>query len=244
MRQFGLIGFSLSHSFSKKYFDEKFVREGITDADFENFSLDTIVLLKELIKNKNLLGLAVTIPYKREVIPFLNEVTDAVKQMNACNCIKIREGRLVGYNTDVVGFELSFVKHLQPQHKNALILGTGGAASAVEFVLQKLGIPYRFVSRKKDDNGQLLTYDQLNETILKESQIIINCSPLGTYPKVEEAPAIPYDLITPHHYLFDLVYNPTETKFLRLGKEKGAVIQNGYDMLVLQAEANWKIWNA
>jgi len=243
MRQFGLIGFSLSHSFSKKYFDEKFVREGITDADFQNFSLDSIALLNEVIKNKNLLGLAVTIPYKREVIPFLNEVTDAVKQMNACNCIKIREGRLVGYNTDVVGFELSFVKHLQPQHKNALILGTGGAASAVEFVLQKRGIPYRLVSRKKDEEGQLLTYDQLDETILKESQIIINCSPLGTYPKVEEAPAIPYDLLTPHHYLFDLVYNPTETKFLRLGKEKGAVIQNGYDMLVLQAEANWNIWN-
>ena len=243
MRQFGLIGFSLSHSFSKKYFDEKFVREGITDADFQNFSLDSIALLNEVIKNKNLLGLAVTIPYKREVIPFLNEVTDAVKQMNACNCIKIREGRLVGYNTDVVGFELSFVKHLQPQHKNALILGTGGAASAVEFVLQKRGIPYRLVSRKKDDKVQLLTYDQLDETILKESQIIINCSPLGTYPKVEEAPAIPYDLLTPHHYLFDLVYNPTETKFLRLGKEKGAVIQNGYDMLVLQAEANWNIWN-
>ena len=243
MRQFGLIGFSLSHSFSKKYFDEKFVREQITDADFENFSLNSISLLNEVIKNKSLLGLAVTIPYKREVIPFLNEVTDAVKQMNACNCIKIREGRLVGYNTDVVGFELSFVKHLQPQHKNALILGTGGAASAVEFVLQKRGIPYRLVSRKKDEEGQLLTYDQLDETILKESQIIINCSPLGTYPKVEEAPAIPYDLLTPHHYLFDLVYNPTETKFLRLGKEKGAVIQNGYDMLVLQAEANWNIWN-
>ncbi len=243
MRQFGLIGFSLSHSFSKKYFDEKFVREGVTDAQFENFSLDSIALLNRVMKNKNLLGLAVTIPYKREVIPFLNEVTDAVKQMNACNCIKIREGRLIGYNTDVVGFELSFVKHLQPQHKSALILGTGGAASAVEFVLQKLGILYRVVSRKKEDNEQLLTYDQLDETILKESQIIINCSPLGTYPKVEEAPAIPYDLITPHHYLFDLVYNPAETKFLRLGKEKGAAIQNGYDMLVLQAEANWKIWN-
>lgn len=244
MRQFGLIGYSLSHSFSKKYFDEKFVRDGITDALFENFSLDSIALLNEVMKNKNLLGLAVTIPYKREIIPFLNEVTDEVKQMNACNCIKIREGRLVGYNTDVVGFELSFVKHLQPQHKNALILGTGGAASAVEFVLQKLGIPYQFVSRKKDDNGQLLTYDQLDQTILKKYQVIINCSPVGTYPKVDEAPAIPYDLITSQHYLFDLVYNPAETKFLRLGKEKGAAIQNGYEMLVLQAEANWRIWNA
>ena len=244
MRQFGLIGYSLSHSFSKKYFDEKFVREGITDALFENFSLDSITLLNEVMKNKNLLGLAVTIPYKREVIPFLNEVTDAVNLMNACNCIKIQKGWMVGYNTDVVGFELSFVKHLQPQHKNALILGTGGAASAVEFVLQKLGIPYRFVSRKKDDNGQSLTYDQLNETILNEYQVIINCSPLGTYPKVDEAPAIPYDHITSQHYLFDLVYNPAVTKFLRIGIEKGAVIQNGYEMLVLQAEANWKIWNA
>lgn len=244
MRQFGLIGFSLSHSFSKKYFDEKFVREGITDASFENFSLDSIDLLSEILKNKNFLGLAVTIPYKREVIPFLKEVTGAVKQMNACNCIQIRDGRLIGYNTDVLGFELSFIKQLQPQHKNALILGTGGAASAVEYVLQKLDMPYRFVSRKKEVNGQVLTYDQLNKTILNEYQVIINCSPLGTFPAIDEAPAIPYEFLTAQHYLFDLVYNPAETKFLRLGKEKGAVTQNGYEMLVLQAEENWKIWNS
>lgn len=244
MRQFGLIGFSLSHSFSKKYFDEKFIREGITNASFENYSLDSIGLLSDILKNKNLLGLAITIPYKREVIPFLNEVTGAVKQMNACNCIQIREGQLIGYNTDVLGFELSFIKQLQPHHKNALILGTGGAASAVEYTLRKLGISYRFVSRKKDDNSQILTYNQLDATILNEYQVIINCSPLGTFPKVDEAPAIPYGLLTSQHYLFDLVYNPGETKFLRLGKEKGAVTQNGYEMLVLQAEENWKIWNS
>lgn len=243
MRLFGLIGYPLSHSFSKKYFDEKFVLEGITDARFDNYSLDSITRLQGVLKHEELRGLAVTIPYKREVIPFLDEVTDGVRQMNACNCIQLKNNRLIGHNTDVIGFELSFIKKLQPPHTKALILGTGGAASAVEFVLRKLNISYRFVSRKKDEQGLMLTYDELDESVLAEYRIIINCSPVGTYPRSEEAPAIPYSCITSQHYLFDLVYNPAETMFLKFGLEHGACIQNGYEMLVLQAEENWKIWN-
>lgn len=244
MRLFGLIGYPLSHSFSKKYFDEKFVREKITDTSFENFSIENISLLHDILNDKNIQGLAITIPYKKAVIDFLDDASDAVKQMGACNCIKIKDSKLYGYNTDVVGFEKSFIKHLTPQHRQALILGTGGAAAAVEFVLQKLNISYRFVSRKKDNDGKMLIYEELNEIVLNKHQIIINCSPLGTYPNDDEAPAIPYQFINSQHYLFDLVYNPSETKFLRLGKQQGATVQNGYEMLVLQAEENWKIWNS
>jgi shikimate dehydrogenase len=243
MKLFGLIGFPLSHSFSKKYFEEKFLNEGITDAQFELFSIENISLFKEILhSHKNLCGIAVTIPYKKMVIDFLNESNDVVKQINACNCIKIKNGKLFGFNTDVIGFEKSFVQQLQPKHKQALILGTGGAAVAIEYVLQKLHIAYKFVSRKKEGNN--FSYDELNEEILSEYQIIINTSPVGTFPNINEAPQLPYQFISSQHYLFDLVYNPAETKFLQLGKEKGATIQNGYDMLVLQAEENWKIWNS
>ncbi|MBS1626354.1 MAG: shikimate dehydrogenase [Bacteroidetes bacterium] len=241
MKIYGLIGYPLSHSFSKKYFDEKFVQEKISNAIFENFSIENIRLLKEILSRKELKGFAVTIPYKKEVIAFLHESNEVVKQINACNCVKIKDGKLYGYNTDVIGFEKSFVQQLQPHHTKALILGTGGAAAAVEYVLQKLNIPYKFVSRTKQVNN--FTYNELNEVVMNEYSIIINTSPLGTYPNVEECPAIPYQLLTAKHYLYDLVYNPTETKFLRLGKEKNCTVKNGYDMLVLQAEENWKIWN-
>jgi shikimate dehydrogenase len=164
--------------------------------------------------------------------------------MGACNCVKIKEGKLVGYNTDVVGFEKSFIKKLRPHHKKALILGKGGAAAAVEFVLRKLGIDYTFVSRIGNAASGILSYEDLSPEILTEHTIIINTTPLGTFPKVDEAAEIPYHLLTPKHYLFDLVYNPAETKFLRLGKEQGTAIENGYEMLVLQAEENWIIWNS
>lgn len=241
MRLYGLIGYPLSHSFSKKYFDEKFIHAEITDASFQNFSLENISLLHDILKDKNLRGLAVTIPYKKSVIDFLYNSTNAVKQMGACNCIKIIDGKLIGHNTDVIGFEKSFIKKLKPHHTKALILGTGGAAAAVEFVLQKLNIEYNFVSRKKIENYFL--YDELNETVLNKYFIVINTSPIGTFPNVNEAPNIPYQLLTSQHYLFDLVYNPAETKFLKLGKQQQATTQNGYEMLMLQAEENWKIWN-
>lgn len=244
-REFGLIGYPLSHSFSQKYFTGKFEREGITDAVFHAFSIPSINDLNDVLQKHPLLkGFAITIPYKREVIPFLTEISPEVKQMNACNCVQIRNGKLIGYNTDAIGFEKSFIKLLQPPHKKALILGTGGASSAVEFALQKMGIACRFVSRTANKENNILSYADLSEAILKEYHVIINCTPLGTYPKTEEAPDIPYRLLTKDHYLFDLVYNPSKTKFLALGEEKGATIQNGYEMLVLQAEENWKIWNS
>jgi shikimate dehydrogenase len=242
MRIFGIIGYPLSHSFSQKYFKEKFEKEGIVDADFLQFPIEHIDALNDVLKRHNTLqGFAITIPYKKSVLQFLHQSTDAVKQMGACNCVRIKDGKLYGYNTDVVGFEKSFTPLLQPHHTKALILGTGGAAAAVEFTLHKLNIPYRFVSRTKSGNNY--TYNELNEDIMKEYSIIINSTPLGTFPKVDEAPEIPYSLLSSQHYLFDLVYNPAETKFLRLGKQQGATVKNGYDMLIIQAEENWRIWN-
>ena len=244
MREYGLIGFPLSHSFSQKYFTEKFLKEGIDDAIFHAFSIPVISDLKDILdEHPALKGFAITIPYKRAVISYLTEASNAVKETGACNCIKIEGSALKGYNTDVIGFENSFIKCLQKHHTNALILGTGGASAAVEFVLQRLQIPFTYVSRTTNTEKNILGYDDVNDGVMEDHPIIINCTPLGTYPKTEEAPAIPYNAITPNHYLFDLVYNPPLTKFLQHGKEKGAVIQNGYEMLVIQAEENWKIWN-
>ncbi|HVX48779.1 MAG TPA: shikimate dehydrogenase [Chitinophagaceae bacterium] len=244
MREYGLIGYPLTHSFSQKYFTEKFVKEGIDDAVFHAFSLPRITDLEGVLKeHPGLRGFAVTIPYKRAVINYLTDVTDAVNSMQACNCVKIEGDRLTGFNTDVVGFEMSFVKHLRPHHTKALILGTGGAASAVEFALDKLHISFKFVSRTADAAKGIIGYEDVTPQMVKEYPVIINCTPLGTYPKTEEAPPIPYNALTPGNYLFDLVYNPPLTMFLQFGRDKGATIQNGYDMLVLQAEENWKIWN-
>lgn len=245
MRTFGIIGFPLSHSFSQRYFTEKFEKEGIKDAVFKNFSIENIEALKDVLQNNPALkGLAVTIPYKKAVLPYLSHATDTVQEMGACNCIKISNDKLFGYNTDVIGFEESFVKYLENFHSKALILGTGGAAAAIEFVLKKLRIDYRFVSRTASAERNIFSYEDLNDDVMKEYNIIINCTPLGTYPKVDECPAIPYDLLTSNHYLFDLVYNPSKTKFLQQGEAKGATIQNGYEMLVIQAEENWNIWNS
>jgi len=244
MREYGLIGFPLSHSFSQKYFTQKFIKEGITDAVFHAFAIPSIEDLPQMLQDHPALkGFCITIPYKRAVIQYLAEASNAVLQMDACNCVKINGGKLYGFNTDVIGFEKSFAPQLKLHHKNALILGTGGASSAVEFVLQKLNISYQFVSRTKDLNKNTLGYNDVNESLLSTHNIIINCTPLGTYPNTEAAPGIPYHLLSPNHYLFDLVYNPAKTKFLSLGEQYGAIIKNGYEMLVLQAEENWKIWN-
>ena len=241
MKSYALIGYPLSHSFSKKYFDEKFEKEKISNVEFKLFSIENISLLHEIIEHENLQGFAVTIPHKRNVISFLHESSNAVKEMNACNCVKIKGGKLIGFNTDVVGFKQSFIKHQQPHHNKALILGTGGASSAVAYVFNELKILYKFVSRTKTVNN--FTYNELNKEVMEEYPVIVNATPTGTFPNVDDCPAIPYPYLSSQHYLFDLIYNPTETKFLRLGKEKKAVVQNGYEMLVLQAEENWKIWN-
>jgi shikimate dehydrogenase len=243
MKLYGLIGYPLGHSFSKKYFTEKFAAEGITGCSYENFPIKSIDELSNLLaQNPALCGFNITIPYKQSVLQFLDNSSLLPQNLNACNCIKIVDGKLIGYNTDVIGFERSLMEKLQPCHKHALILGNGGAAEAVKFVLQKLHINYKIVSRKIDD-GSLLTYADLNEQIIRESLLIINTTPLGTFPAVNECPAIPYEYLTANHFLYDLVYNPATTLFLQKGEEHGATIKNGSDMLVIQAEESWRIWN-
>jgi shikimate dehydrogenase len=244
MRKFGLIGYPLSHSFSPAYFAGKFAREGYTDCSYEAFPIPSIDQLIALIAdNPGLEGINVTIPYKKAVIPFLQNTTEAVKQTAACNCIKIKNGSLTGYNTDVTGFEKSLLPCLKPSHAKALILGTGGAAAAVEYVLKKLGIAFLFVSRNKQAGKNILTYDEVGKEVLAEYKLIINTTPLGMYPAVNDCPHILYEYITADHYLYDLIYNPGQTLFLKKGAEKGAATKNGSDMLIIQAEESWKIWN-
>lgn len=243
MRTFGILGYPLTHSFSKGYFEEKFLREGITDAEFKLFSLPDIEDLREVLATEtNLEGFCITLPHKKNVLQFLTAGNDVVRAMGACNCVRIINGRLYGFNTDVAGFEVSFVAQLQAHHTRALILGTGGAAAAVQYILQKLGIDYRFVSRQKRE-GQF-TYDELTREVIEAYPVIVNCTPLGTFPDVTAFAPIPYQFLTPRHYLYDLVYNPPLTRFLEQGQARGAIVKNGHDMLRIQAEANWKIWNS
>lgn len=245
MRTFGLIGFPLSHSFSRNYFTEKFAREGIHDSQYLNFPIESADELPSLLQNHpEIKGLNVTIPHKENVIPFLDEISDTVRKIGACNCIAVREGKRIGYNTDEYGFRVSLGKKLQPFHKKALILGEGGAAKAVAYSLEKLGIEFLFVVRKNAARPGRIHYDQLNESIISEHLLIINSTPLGMYPNVDQAPAIHYEAISSKHYLFDLIYNPAKTLFLQKGEEKGASIENGHEMLILQAEESWKIWNS
>jgi shikimate dehydrogenase len=242
MTKYGLIGYPLSHSFSKKYFTEKFERESIQDHVYELFPIENIDQLPALLKAETVLkGLNVTIPYKEQVLPFLDEQSDVVKDIQACNCICIRDGKLIGYNTDVLGFEKTLERQLSVTHKQALVLGTGGAAKAVHYVLRKKGIDYLEVSRTKGEGN--ITYNELDKKIMESHTLIINTTPLGMYPNVDEAPSIPYHLLNETHYLYDLVYNPAKTKFLVEGEQRGALIENGADMLVIQADASWDIWN-
>lgn len=242
MRRFGLIGYPLSHSFSKKYFADKFVQEGIEGCEYENYPLASIDELPALLQQPGLRGLNVTIPYKKDVLPFLDEMSYGVAEMGACNCIEISNGRLIGHNTDVFGFQRSLMPFLHARHSKALILGTGGASAAVEFVLRQLQVTCQYVSRKEGDHA--ISYDQLSKDMMQEHLLIINTTPLGMYPDTSSSPAIPYDYITPKHHLYDLVYNPAETVFLTRGKAQGATVQNGLEMLTLQAEESWRIWNS
>jgi shikimate dehydrogenase len=242
LRQFGLIGYPLSHSFSQKFFTEKFLQENIVNANYDNFPIPSIESFAALWKeHPNLEGLNVTIPYKKEVIAFLQYSSPVVEAIKACNCIRKFNNELYGYNTDVIGFEKSLLPFLKPHHTHALILGTGGASAAVQWVLQKLNIQYQVVSRKGNTN---LTYDQLSASVIESHTLIINTSPLGMYPNTNEAPNIAYDAISAKHHLYDLVYNPIETLFMKNGLAKGATVQNGLAMLHIQAEESWAIWNA
>lgn len=244
MKTYGLIGYRLSHSFSKKYFNEKFAKENITDCVYENFPLETIQEFTSLLQTTpDLKGCNVTIPYKEEIIPFLNELDPAAKEIGAVNVVKILpDGKLMGYNSDYFGFKTSLEKFIPAnQSLRALILGTGGAAKAVAVALKDLGIPYQYVSRSAGKD--VISYADMDEKLLQKYAIIINTSPLGMYPDVDSFPAIPYQFLTANHYLYDLVYNPEVTAFMRKGQQQGAHVVNGLEMLIGQAEKAWEIWN-
>lgn len=247
-RLFGLIGYPLSHSFSKRYFNEKFAREGIAGAFYELFPLEQITAFPALLEaHPNLIGLNVTIPYKQAVIPYLDRLDEGAAQVGAVNTIVRRGGELVGYNTDVIGFEQSLCRWLQANGVKlgglqALVLGTGGAARAVAYVLGRLGVSFQLVSRKKGE-GQL-AYSKIDEAVAKAHRLIVNTTPLGMSPNTEGCPALPYGAMGAGHFLYDLVYNPEETRFMENGRLQGAKAMNGLEMLYGQAEAAWAIWNA
>lgn len=242
-KKFGLIGKDISYSFSKKYFTEKFAQDLYEDCSYENFDIPNIEDFPSILKNNhNLKGLNVTIPYKESIIPYLDTVSDKAFQIGAVNVIRFtKKGNLKGYNSDWFGFKKSLEPLLQVHHKKALILGTGGAAKAVAFALDQLGITYSFVSREANPNT--IDYSLINATTFDNHQIIINCTPVGTSPNTKEFPPIPYNYFSKQHIAFDLIYNPEETQFLKKAKKQGAVTKNGYEMLVFQAEKAWKIWN-
>lgn len=237
---YGLIGKELTHSFSPKYFSNKFLAENII-AKYNLFPLNDIKEFSNLLKeNKFLKGLNVTIPYKESIIPFLNEIDKTASDINAVNTIKFTDNKLIGFNTDVIGFEKSLKPLLKNHHKKALIFGTGGASKAVCFVLKKLKIKYKIVSRKKS----FLQYNQIDKVLLKEYSILINTTPLGMFPNIERKININYNGISNKHLVYDLIYNPLETTFLFSAKQQGAIIKNGLEMLEIQAEESWKLWNS
>lgn len=256
MAKFGLIGQSLQHSFSQKYFTDFFKREKLPHS-YSNFEMENIEGLRELIKTEQLSGLNVTIPYKEDVIPLLDEIDPAAKDIGAVNVLKVYNGKLIGYNTDHIGFRKSLTRalrlskgldHVQQDPSRAsgsdlkaLILGTGGASKAIKYSLKQLGID--FLQASRSDSSSTINYSELTEELVSDHSLIINCTPLGTFPKIDEKPAIPYEGITADHILYDLVYNPAETAFLKEGKARDATILNGAEMLRVQAEESWKTWN-
>jgi shikimate dehydrogenase len=247
MEKYGLIGYPLGHSFSKNYFNQKFEAENI-DACYVNFEIPNIKELKSVIKeNPELRGLNVTIPYKEQVIPLLDEIDDNAKEIGAVNVIQFKKGlfgkvKLKGFNSDIIGFKESISPLLGENHKKALILGTGGASKAVYHGLKQLGVEPTFVSRSKKND--CLTYEEITPEVMNENTVIVNTTPLGMFPNINECPNIPYDLITPNHILYDLLYNPDETLFMNKGKSMGATVKNGLEMLLLQAFAGWNIWQS
>ncbi len=242
MNRYGLLGKKLGHSFSPDYFKGKFEREGLIHSSYEIFEIPTIDEFKNLIQsNSDIAGLNVTVPYKEQIIPYLDRLDEVASEIGAVNTVLFQEGQLIGSNTDAYGFQRSLAAVFKPYHERALILGTGGASKAVAYTLKKLGVDFVFVSRIPK-NGQL-HYEDLNRYVIKHYPLIINTTPLGMFPDIEGCPDIPFDDLTEKNLLYDLVYNPKETLFLRKGKEKGAAILNGYRMLVLQAERSWELWN-
>ncbi len=242
MKKYGLIGKTLGHSFSRKFFTEKFAAEGI-DAVYSNYEIPVAQDFLDVVKDKDLVGLNVTIPYKQDVMKMMDSLSEEARSIGAVNVVRIDHDShmLKGFNTDVIGFMNSIRPLLQPRHTDALVLGTGGASLAITYGLHKLGLNTQSVSRTKGEDR--VTYEELTPELMARYKVIVNCTPLGTFPNVDECAAIPYECLTPEHLLYDLVYNPEETKFLRMGRLHGAATKNGYEMLVLQAIASWEIWN-
>ncbi len=246
-KKYGLIGYPLGHSFSKDFFNQKFSSENI-DAEYVNFEIKDINELKYILReNPDLHGLNVTLPHKMNVIPLLDSITDNARNIGAVNVIKFKRGglfgklQLEGHNSDITGFIKSIEPLLNETHRKALILGTGGASKAIYHGLKQLGIDSTFVSRTQHDSG--ITYDEITQNTMENHTVIVNTTPLGMYPKTNACPDIPYEYITPSHILYDLLYNPDETLFMKKGKEKGAIVKNGLEMLLLQAFTSWEIWD-
>jgi len=249
MNQYGLIGFPLSHSFSKKYFTEKFEKEEITDSQYDLFELENNANFQEsfrqlIAKTPNLKGLNVTIPHKQNVMTLLDRLEEATERIGAVNVIKFEEdGTLIGYNSDYYGFKNSLLGFISNTNLSALILGTGGASKAVRVALEDLEIPFQYVSRQKNPALNTITYEEITSEIIENYQLIINTTPLGMSPKIDTFPQLPYECLTSAHYIFDLVYNPLETMLMQKAKAQGAKTKNGLEMLELQAEKAWEIWN-
>lgn len=241
MDTYGLIGYPLGHSFSRKFFTEKFEKERI-DAQYLNFEIPSIKEFPDIIKNNpTLRGLNVTIPYKQQVMQYLDDISEEAKAIGAVNVVKVAKEGLTGYNSDVIGFVNSIKPLLKPHHKKALILGTGGASKAIRYGLEeKLGMETLFVSRTSREN--MITYNDITKDLLQDYTVIVNCSPVGMFPKVDECPALPYEAMNENHLLYDLVYNPLETLFMKKGAAQGATVKNGLEMLHLQAIASWEFW--
>lgn len=242
MDQYGLIGFPLGHSFSRRFFNEEFFPEHHIEAEYLNFEIENARQLLDVVKEHPMLrGLNCTIPHKQAIIPLLDEISPDAAEIGAVNVIRIRDGRLKGYNSDIIGFIDSIRPLLKPHHRRALVLGSGGASKAVWVGLLRLGIEPTQVSRRREKG--ILSYEDLTADVMAEHGVVVNCSPVGMFPHVDECPRIPYELLTGRHLLYDLVYNPTETLFMKKGSEAGAAVKNGLEMLRLQALASWKFWN-
>ncbi len=243
MKKFGLIGSPLKHSFSSAYFKNKFHEEKVLDSEYNNYELDEIEQLKTLInKEKNIYGLNVTIPYKEQVIPYLDEIDSTAKKIGSVNVIRIKNQKLMGYNTDCSAFMESLKLWLPNLDISSIVLGTGGSSKAIKYALNELNIPSLFVSRTPTNSE--ISYDELlNKDLLKNNKLIINTTPLGMFPNINTHPSINFNFLSGEHYVYDLVYNPVKTLFLKLSSDKGSKIKNGHEMLVKQAELSWKIWN-
>lgn len=242
MKIYGLVGRNIDYSFSRGYFAEKFSKENLLNHEYQNFDIETIEQIDEILKNKTIKGLNITIPYKQEIISYIDELDTTAKEIGAVNVIKIKNGKSIGFNSDYYGFYESIRPYLKEYMDRALILGTGGASKAITHALKTLKIDFTYVSRNPDFSE--ISYSQLDEYTLNSYKIIINCTPLGTYPNIDESPYIPYESITEKHLLYDLIYNPPITSFMEKGMKKGATVINGHKMLTLQAEKSWEIWNS